>query len=97
MSGTRIVVARHDREESQRRQLLALHTLRRSVERCAAADTTERGSRLALIRTRLVRELHDLIAALDRQGPQAERVGHQSIGLSARAEINDGERIRRKG
>ena len=40
---------------------------------------------MALIRTELVRELHELIAALDRRVPQLERTGEASIARDAAA------------
>ena len=36
-------------------------------------------------RTRIVRELHELIAALDRRVPQVERVGEMTIARAAAA------------
>jgi len=40
---------------------------------------------VSLIRTQLVRELHELIAALDRRVPQVERAGEASIARDAAA------------
>ena len=40
---------------------------------------------MALIRTELVRELHELIAALDRRVPQLERAAEASIACDAAA------------
>jgi hypothetical protein len=82
----RIVVDCHHREESRRRQLLALHGLRRGLERFAAADTAIRGGApVALIRTQLVRELRELITALDSRVPHVERAGEASIARDAAA------------
>jgi hypothetical protein len=80
-----IVIDRHDGEEAGCRQLLALHGLRRSLERLAASDATARGARMALTITRLVRELRELIAALDRRVPQVERAAEASIARDAAA------------
>ena len=40
---------------------------------------------MALIRTQLLRELHELIAALDRRMPQVEQAGEASIARDAAA------------
>jgi hypothetical protein len=40
---------------------------------------------MALIRTQLLRDLHELIAALDRRVPQVERAGEASIARDAAA------------
>jgi hypothetical protein len=85
VSGVPIGVYRDDREESRRRQLLALHQLRRSMERFAAADTVVWGARMALSRTELVGELQELVAALDRRVPHVERAGEASIARDAAA------------
>jgi hypothetical protein len=63
---------------------LALHELRRGLERLAAAAAV-RGARMALIRNELIRERHELIAALDRRVPQVERAGEASIARDAAA------------
>lgn len=79
-----IVLDRHENAESRRRKLLALHELRRSLERYAAAgDPTPGGVRMAVARTQLVRELRELIAALDRRVPHVERAGEAAIAHDA--------------
>jgi hypothetical protein len=85
MSGLQIVVDRHDREESRCRQLLAVHDVRRSVERFAAAGPPLPDAGMALNRAALVCELHELIAALDRRVPHAERAGEAAIAGDAAA------------
>jgi hypothetical protein len=40
---------------------------------------------MALIRNELIRELHELIAALDRRVPQVERAGEASMARDAAA------------
>ena len=40
---------------------------------------------MALMRNELIRDLHELIAALDRRGPQVERAGEASIARDAAA------------
>jgi hypothetical protein len=78
-----IVLDRHDRENPRRRQLLALHELRRGMERFATADAAVRRTDVALSRAELIRELSELIAALDRRVPQVERAGEASIARDA--------------
>jgi hypothetical protein len=78
-----IIIDRHDLEESRRRQLLALHGVRRGLERFAARDTAVWSAPVALIRTQLVGELQELIAALDRRLPQVARAGEASIARDA--------------
>jgi hypothetical protein len=80
-----IVVDRHDGEEPRRRQLLAVHDLRRNLERFAAEDGAAAGARMAVMRTEAVRELLELIDALDRRVPQVERAGEASIAHDAAA------------
>jgi hypothetical protein len=85
VSGLQVIVDRHDREESRRRQLLAVHDVRRSVECFAAAGTALPDAGMALNRAELVCELHELIAALDRRVPRAERAGEAAIADDAAA------------
>jgi hypothetical protein len=85
VSGVPIVVHRNDRQDSRRRQLLEVHELRRSLERDAVADEAVRGARMELTRTRLVGELIELIAALDRRVPHLERANETSIARDAAA------------
>jgi hypothetical protein len=59
--------------------------MRRSVERFAIADAALRPAGVAVMRSPLVRELLELIAALDRRVPQVERAGEISIARDAAA------------
>jgi hypothetical protein len=68
-----------------RRQLLALHVLRRCVERVAKASESSRRASVAMTTPEVVRELRELIAALDRRMPQIERFGEESIAREADA------------
>lgn len=76
---------RDDGTESECRQLLALRELRGSMERVAITDAALRSARVAMMRTALIRELLDLIAALDRRVPHVERAGEMSIARDAAA------------
>jgi hypothetical protein len=80
-----IVVDRYDGEEPRCRQLLALHELRRSLERLAAEDAANWRVRMALTCTDVVHELRELIDALDRRAPHVERSGEASIARDAAA------------
>jgi hypothetical protein len=75
-----------DRDQSQEpgcRELLALHELRRSVERVANRDQPVWCASVAMTRSGLVRELLELIAAIDRRMPQMHRAGEASIARDA--------------
>jgi hypothetical protein len=87
MSGLPLVVDRDDREDSRRGQLLALPRLRRSMERRSFPDACGASARrsLAMMRNGLVRDLQELIEALDRRVPHAERPGEASIARDAAA------------
>ena len=76
------------------RQLLALHALRRGVEPrtphvpfeppvVRVAQRTPDNDTKDTTRRRTVRELKELIAALDRRVPQVERAGETSIARAA--------------
>jgi hypothetical protein len=82
-----------DGEDSGREQLLALFTLRRDLEPRPSHDRA-RAAVAAMIapndveeasRARTVRELYELIEALDRRVPQVERVGEMTIARAAAA------------
>jgi hypothetical protein len=60
-----------------------VHRLRRRMERVARAG--ESGRTVAVKTAQLVRELRELIAALDRRVPQVERAGEASIARDATA------------
>ena len=71
-------------KRSRREQLLALCRLRRGVERVAAPHSTRREF-VALTTAERLRELQELIAALDRRVPQIERAGDAAIARDAAA------------
>jgi len=82
VSGVPFVGDRHGREEPGRRELLALHDVRRDLERFAAALV--RSARVALTpRERTIRNLRELVAALDRRVPHVERAGEAVIAQDA--------------
>jgi hypothetical protein len=83
VSDLRFVVDRHDRKDSQRRQLLAMYEVRRRVERVAVTGRSAGRAPMALTRTPAVRGLLDLIAALDRRVPHVERAGEMAIARDA--------------
>jgi hypothetical protein len=83
MSGVPLGDDHHDGEESRRQQLLAVWKLRRNLERGAARWDPENGTLVAVIRDDLVRELQELIAALDRRVPRVERAGEAAIAREA--------------
>jgi hypothetical protein len=83
VSGLPVVVDRHDRKDSRRRQLLAMHEVRRRVERHAVTSRPPGRAPMALTRTPAVRGLLDLIAALDRRVPHVERAGEVAIARDA--------------
>jgi hypothetical protein len=62
-----------------------MHELRRRVEHLAVANTAEQPEPLALRETSPIRELLELIAALDRRVPRAERANEMSIAGDAAA------------
>lgn len=84
-------INRVDRQESRREQLLALFSLRRGVEsgsshkRASTAMGTmmPRTTAAESSRAQTLRELRELIAALDRRVPQVERVGEVAIARAA--------------
>jgi hypothetical protein len=62
-----------------------MHDLRRDLERIPPADDLVRGAAMAVTRSQAVRELLELIAALDRRVPQVERAGESAIARDAAA------------
>jgi hypothetical protein len=64
---------------------LAVHDVRRGLERFTAAGAAIPGAGMALTRSDLVRELHELIDALDRRVPRGERAGEAAIAGDAAA------------
>ena len=77
-----------DHDESRSRRLLAMHEVRRRVERVAGADGSVRSApktMTVITRGELIQELRELIAALDRRVPHVERAGEVSIARDAAA------------
>jgi hypothetical protein len=64
---------------------LALHELRRRVERLAPAFEAQRRPPMTMGVDQLARELRELIAALDRRVPRLERADELSIASDAAA------------
>ena len=87
VSGMRLAVSRDDGEEPGCEQLLALYQVRRGVERVASAGRAAPGRcRVAVTDDRqLVRDLTELIEALDRRVPKVERAGERAIARDAAA------------
>jgi hypothetical protein len=74
----------YDGKESRHEQLLALRTLRRGVEcRPPSCRTRRGGEPVAVSPSELARELHELIAALDRRVPRVEQAGEAAIARDA--------------
>jgi len=80
-----ILVNRDDREDPRSRQLLALRDVRRSLEQWPAEDESPRKPDMAVSRADVIRELLELIDALDRRVPHVERAGEASIAREAAA------------
>jgi hypothetical protein len=90
VSGLRRSHDRYDCESAERQLLLALSELRGSVDPCS---TRESGGRpVAAVtgradgespRTRTIRALRELIAALERRAPQVGRAGEVAIAHAA--------------
>ena len=78
-------VGRDCGEDPRRVQLLAMHEVRRGLERFAVAGTAAWCGPVGLNQTPLVGDLLELIAALDRRVPRAERAGESSIARDAAA------------
>lgn len=64
---------------------MALHELRRRVEQLAQPRPTLWRQALAVKTVELERELHELIAALDRRVPRVEHAGEAAIARDAAA------------
>ncbi len=80
-----IVVHHDDGEDAGCEQLLALHRMRRDLERLAPRRRPDGGIDVALSRLDLVRELTELIEALDRRLPNVEQAGEIAIARDAAA------------
>jgi hypothetical protein len=75
MSVLPIVLDRHDGQDSGRRQLLALHKMRRGLECDAFRDRFAPRTSMAVRPPHAVRDLLELTAALARRVPRVERAG----------------------
>jgi hypothetical protein len=66
-------------------QLLALYQMRRCLERVADADAgnCQKWMAMTALEMEIVRELRELIAALDRRTPYVERAGEAAIARDA--------------
>ena len=75
----------HDHLEAPRHdELLALRQVRRGLERVAAQERTSAGPFMAITPAELQRRrLTELIEALDRRAPSAERAGEAAIARDA--------------
>ena len=85
MSCLPVVGDHHLRQEPGRQRLLALRALRRSVERVTPRGAAVRAVVVALAKRDLIRELQELIAALDRRVPRVEQAGEAAIAREAAA------------
>jgi hypothetical protein len=81
-----------DSQGSEHHELLAVSRLRGDLDACSAAANVrtvapmiEPTRHVATDRARIVRELHELIAALDRRVPQVHRMGELAIATAAAA------------
>jgi hypothetical protein len=84
MSGVPVEPYCDDREESRREQLLAVRGLRRGLERLATECRSESAWSMAVVDSgEIVRELRELIDALDRRVPRVERAGEAGIARDA--------------
>ena len=78
-------VDRDECEDPRRRELLAVHEVWERLERVACTDRLVRWTPMALTHSAAVRELLELIAALDRRAPHVQRAGEASIARDAAA------------
>lgn len=85
MSELRIARVRDHCREAVRRQLLAVHRLWRRMEHISGPNQSIWRSTMALTSTELLRELRELVAALDRRVPQVQRAGEADIARDAAA------------
>jgi hypothetical protein len=80
------VVFDHDHGAQPRRaRVLAVSRLRGNLERLSTAGQARRSSSMAVSRHDLMRELDELIAALDRRVPRVEQAGETAIARDAAA------------
>jgi hypothetical protein len=83
VSSVQVVLDYDNGKESRLEQLLAVHQMRRGLERVAEAILGHRDAAMAVSRSQLARELRELIAALDRRVPQLERAEETAIARDA--------------
>jgi hypothetical protein len=75
-----------DGRKPGRRELLAVYGMRRHLECVAAAHGSVQRAPMAMtLRAEAVRELLELVEAIDRRAPHVERVGEASIAGEAAA------------
>ena len=85
VSELRIDRHRYDDDDAIGRELLAVHQVRRRVERVAYSGRPPRTIPVAITSGTVLRELRELIAALDRRVPQVQRAGEITIARDAAA------------
>jgi hypothetical protein len=85
LSQVSVIGDRDQGEEPGRRQLLAVHDMRRNMARVTDGDQSTSCGSMAMTPSSAVRELLELIAALDRRMPQVQRAGEASIARDAAA------------
>jgi hypothetical protein len=76
---------RHGGDEAIGRELLAVHQVRRRLECVAYSRRSARNIAMAITSATALRELRELIAALDRRVPQVQRAGEIAIAREAAA------------
>jgi hypothetical protein len=83
VSELRIDGHRHGGAEAIGGELLAVHRLRRHLECVAYGRESPGGAPMAITSVNVLRELRELIAALDRRVPQVQRAGEIAIARDA--------------
>jgi hypothetical protein len=83
VSGLRIDGHRHGGDQAIAGELLALHRVRRHLECVAYGGGSPRAVPMAMTSAKVLRELRELIAALDRRVPQVQRAGEIAIARDA--------------
>jgi hypothetical protein len=85
VSELRIDRHRHGDDEAIGRELLAVHHVRRRLECVAYCRRSARNVPMAITSATALRELRELIDALDRRVPQIQRAGEIAIARDAAA------------
>jgi hypothetical protein len=75
----------HGDDEAIGPELLAVHQVRRRVECVAYSRRSPRNIPMAITSATVLRELSELIVALDRRVPQVQRAGEFAIARDAAA------------